>query len=103
MAQHEFTRRRYPHHLAIGGDDWLIRYKSGRDIARVSLDERTTPPRWVWVTWTGHNAKGTTDTLEAALQAVKDAILTLPPEKRVRPMTPGDRARRDMRMLRHSK
>ncbi|WP_156788545.1 hypothetical protein [Roseobacter sp. CCS2] len=55
----------------------------------------------MWVTWTDPGTKGTTATLEEALQVIKGAILALPPEKRVKPMTPGDRARRDNPGLRH--
>lgn len=69
------------HYLARSGDDWLIRYQGGM---RVILDQRTTPHRWSWMTWTDPHIHGVSDTLEAALVAVKDAVLALPPEKRTR-------------------
>ena len=77
----DFTRRPYPHHLAKDGDDWLIRYQGGLYIARVSLDTRTQPHRWMWMTWTYDHRSGTAETLQDALQAVKDAVLALPPGK----------------------
>ncbi|WP_411891929.1 hypothetical protein [Yoonia sp. SDW83-1] len=94
MGQSDFTRYKYPHHLARSGDDWLIRYRGGRPLARVILDQRTIPKRWSWMTWTDPHDKGVTDTLDAALEAVKAAILALPADQRVRPLSPGDRLRR---------
>ncbi len=46
------------------------------------------------MTWTDPHDKGVTDTLDAALEAVKAAILALPADQRVRPLSPGDRLRR---------
>ncbi len=90
-----FTRRP----TVIGGqtrpDDWAIYYNGGRAIGRINHYNNGPNSYWQWNIWTNPGASGTADSLEGAQDALKAAVMALPPEDRCRHVTPGMRLRRE--------
>lgn len=72
-----WTRRR----TVIGGqtapDDWNVLChgrKCGR-VMRVTLTNSDTPAAWQWSAWCYPTANGRCDTMEAALECVRQAVI----------------------------
>ncbi len=84
-----FTRKP----TVVGGqshqNDWAVSYGAGQPLGRLILRDQGPAKHWAWATWTYPSSSGREDTLEAAQDALKAAVLALPPTKRCRHVTPG--------------